>query len=256
MQMGFRGLKVGTLFLGALLMLSAGPAAAEQFKPKYGPQATRISKANDYFREAAAPDYWALSPYYAAQYNGRACSVGSVAMVVNAARADQDLIADEKLVTQQDLLDKAGSKLWKRAVGAGGQGVTLDQLGELIKRSLNAYGFPNAKVEVVHLDQAGADAVAKLREVLARNEKSAGDFIVLNFVQGVYTGDADVGHISPVGAYDSKRDRVLVMDVDREWYEPYWVPVETVAKGMATRDKSANKNRGYVYVTPGKVAVR
>ena len=30
-------------------------------------------------------------------------------------------------------------------------------------------------------------------------------------------------HISPIGAYDSVTRRVLILDVDRGWYSPYWV---------------------------------
>jgi hypothetical protein len=40
----------------------------------------------------------------------------------------------------------------------------------------------------------------------------------------VLTGDWDGPHISPIGAYDRGAQQVLVMDVDREWYVPYWSP--------------------------------
>ena len=62
------------------------------------------------------------------------------------------------------------------------------------------------------------------------------DRLVANFLQSVYTGDAPVGHVSPVGAYDAKRARVLVFDVDRKWYEPYWVPEKAFVEGLATAD--------------------
>jgi Phytochelatin synthase len=40
----------------------------------------------------------------------------------------------------------------------------------------------------------------------------------------VLTGDWDGPHISPIGAYDRDARQVLIMDVDREWYVPYWSP--------------------------------
>src|SRR3712207_5833198 len=36
------------------------------------------------------------------------------------------------------------------------------------------------------------------------------------------TGDWDGPHISPIGAYDAQRHQVLILDVDRQWYVPYW----------------------------------
>ena len=33
-------------------------------------------------------------------------------------------------------------------------------------------------------------------------------------------------HVSPIGAYDQKTKEALIMDVDWEWYVPYWSPDE------------------------------
>ena len=52
------------------------------------------------------------------------------------------------------------------------------------------------------------------------------------FNQGVLTGDWDGPHISPIGAYDGSAREVLIMDVDREWYVPYWSPDEKLLEAM------------------------
>lgn len=232
-----------------LLLLSVLPlAAVSGEKPKYADPAVPLSRDNAYFRGAEAPDYWALSPYYVAQFNGRACSVGSVSMVVNAARAGTALNAGEKLVTQERLIEKTGIEFWKKAVGPTGRGVTLGQLGRVIEKSLGGYGVDVESVDTVHMDSDSGEAAEGFKKLLVENEKSSRDFLVLNFRQGVYTGDTGGGHISPVGAYDAGSGRVLVMDVDRDWYEPYWVPVDQVIRGMATRDSESGKNRGCVHV--------
>ena len=40
-------------------------------------------------------------------------------------------------------------------------------------------------------------------------------------------------HVSAIGAYDAAKKRVLLFDVDREWYEPYWVPDVELLTAMA-----------------------
>ncbi len=83
----------------------------------------------------------------------------------------------------------------------------MRQYGE----NLSQYGFSKAKVEVVHADSTSKEALNKLSQVLIENEKSAKDFLVINFLQSEYTGDPEgaVGHIAPVAAYDQKTKQVL-----------------------------------------------
>ena len=129
----------------------------------------------------------------------------------------------------------------------------MDQLGVEVEKSFKAYGFNEAKVEVIHVDDLSPVTRDKVHNVLVENEKTAKDFIIANFIQGVYTGDADAGHIAPIAAFDTKTKRVLVLDPDRDWYEPYWVSEETFLKGMNTQDKNAGaKYRGLVWVHTGK----
>ena len=78
-------------------------------------------------------------------------------------------------------------------------------------------------------DAATLDA---LRAALAANEGGAEDAILVYFNQGVVTGDWDGPHISPIGAYDAASDRVLILEVDQEWYIPYWTPVPVLLEAM------------------------
>jgi hypothetical protein len=70
------------------------------------------------------------------------------------------------------------------------------------------------------------------RALLVENERSADDVVLVYYSQGMVTGDWDGPHVSPLGAYDATRDRVLVMDVDREWHVPYWTTTETLFNAM------------------------
>jgi hypothetical protein len=224
--------------------------AHAESKPKYGPEASVLSVEHSYLQHNPAPDYWAISPYYTAQQDDASCSVASVTMVANAARVGMNLTSDDELVTQKGLLKKVGDDSWVKDISLGGRGVTLDQLKDFTEKSLKAYGIKNVTVEAVHAEMTDAGK-AQLHKALVSNEKSAKDFMIINFIQGVYTGDAPAGHIAPIAAYDAKHAKVLVMDPDRQWYEPYWVSEETLLKGMATKDDVSGKNRGYLYIQLG-----
>lgn len=227
-----------------LLTFATTSVSAADSKPKYGPEAKRIYLSHDYFKKNPAPDFWALIPYYAAQRDEASCSLASVTMVVNAARAAKDLTADDELATQDTVLKKTDDASW--AIDLKTKGVTLEELGKFTEEALKAYGIPS-KVEVLHADMT-PEFKKKLAAVLSQNEKSAQDFVIANFLQGTYTGDAAVGHIAPVAAYDQKNQRVLVLDPDRKWYEPYWVSLDTFIQGMSTTDKVSGKNRGLIWI--------
>jgi hypothetical protein len=155
------------------------------------------------------------------------------------------------------MLKKTANAEWADRVGQGTgllakmkqRGVTLDLLGKYVEGALKVYELAGAKVEVVHQKDASEESVKKLRAALTENERSSRDFIIVNMNQGILTGDPEGGgHVSPIAAYDAKADRVLVLDVDREWYEPYWVSVKTLAAAMATSDKESGQSRGYVWI--------
>jgi Phytochelatin synthase len=214
-----------------VLGLAAGPAAAFEGKPKLGTDAIPITERIDYLRAAPAPDFWRLSPFYVPQFTSSACSVASVAMAVNFARglpAD----AETPIVTQAALLDVVGDRAWADKGTEGGAGVTFAEFVDVLKKSLASYGIEGSDLEVIRPSDAGVASLAEVRRVLAANEASTDDLILMYFNQGVLTGDWDGPHISPIGAYDQEAHQVLIMDVDREWYVPYWSPDEKLLDAM------------------------
>jgi hypothetical protein len=251
--------------LASLALLSVAILVAPDAswaKPKYGPDAKPLAaplwSSNAYLRSSpkVAPDFWNMIGYYVPQVTPSSCSAASVAMVLNAALASKPKTSDDKVVLQPDLVEKVKIEQWKDRVstsGASGKfGVSLDQLGKITEAAFKAYGFPQAKVRVVHTENTSAETKKALIADLENNEKGSQDFIIANFDQQNYTDDAQAGHIAPIGAYDAKGGRVLVMDPDREYYEPYWVSVDTFLKGMATKDSEGKTFRGYLVVQTGK----
>jgi hypothetical protein len=214
-----------------LLGLAASPATAFEGKPKLGPDAIPITQRADYLRTAPAPDYWKLSAFYVPQFTSSACSVASVAMAVNFARG-LPLEAETPIVTQTALLETVGDRSWADKGAEGGDGVTFAQFVAVLEESLQRYGIADYEIEVIRPSDASASSLAEVRRALAANESSKDDLILMYFNQGVLTGDWDGPHISPIGAYDGGAHQALIMDVDREWYVPYWSPDERLLDAM------------------------
>jgi hypothetical protein len=216
--------------LVVVTVLVAGAAGAQDRKPKLGPDAVTIQQSHGYLRSHDAPDYWALSPYYVPQSTDSACSLAAIAMLVNALRGLPPH-ADDRLVTQQALLEKVGSELWAKETAQGGPGVTWEAFERNVRASLAAYGIA-ADIDVFKPQDSSAATLAQVRRLLADNERSDRDVVLVYFDQGVLTGDWDGPHISPIGSYDAELRRVLIMDVDRQWYIPYWSGDEKLLAAM------------------------
>ena len=229
---------------------SAAPApryAAPKAPLHAGPAASRLFESQEYVRNNPAPDYWALAPYSLPQQEGT-CAASSLAMVLNALNAHRKATATDKLVTTKDLIEQVNDPAWAKSM-QDKKCYGLDQLAEVLKVALRKFGHEKTEVKIVHVSDATTATAAALRQELTANEKSDRDFIIANFLQGQFTGDPDgTGHVSPVGAYDAQKHRVLVLDVDREYYEPYWVTEEIFLAGMNTSDDGAKKFRGYLLI--------
>ncbi|CAO3435825.1 phytochelatin synthase family protein [Azospirillum doebereinerae] len=237
------------------LACAAAPVRAqeEDNKPKFGPDAIPITRAADYVRQALAPDYWALAPFYVPQSTGSACSLASVTMMLNALRGLPGL-ASERLVTQRQLLDAVGDERWREAVAENGEGVSFTELELYVRRSLDAYGLSNAEVEVFRPRDASPETLAELRRILTENEQGDSDIILLAYDQGTLTGDLGYGHIAPLGAYDAASRRVLIMDPDRSWYVPYWSSDVKLLDAMLKPDRADPEGSGLIRVRTRRVS--
>lgn len=223
-------------------------AAADAYPPKYGPAgapyATPLWQSHEYFQSAAnpAPDFWHLVNHYTGQVNKLSCSTASVAMVLNAiAGAKGNLRADDANVQQTELLDHVKAADWKKRVteneGKLRKGLTLGELEEVAADALKTYGIKGWVTSRRNFENAGPRDLEALRATLKANEASSDDFIILHFLQDKLTNDpgGPYPHISPVGAYDANTDCVLIFDVDRMYYGPYWVSVERLLSALAAK---------------------
>lgn len=225
--------------------------------PKYGPKANPLSaKTNlEYFQKNKAPDYWALSPYYLPQETPRGCSAANLAMLLNAARPSQDLSSDDELITFKSFVEKYADADYRDTIngktattGENFSNKNLTRLLNEVSQKLKAKGSdPHAEFGIV--DQKDLKKSKKqFIGALAKNEKSSDDFIFFSFIQGKITGDPEGGaHVATVAAYDAKKNLVLVMDPDRQWYEPYWTSVDDLFEAISDPKSDSRKEAGWIY---------
>lgn len=246
----FATLVVTTLSSCATPRLTRSPSGAPAVAtPKYTPPAVPLSRDHAYFLGHASHAFWALMPYYVPQEE-HACSAASIAMILNALNSRRELTSSDELVRQKPLIEKANHPLWAKAIESGNC-LSLDDLALVIREILKLYGHAGATLDVVHIDSVDAASRNALRSALTETENTPGTFLIANFIQGKVTGDPEAmaaGHISPIGAYDRARHRVLILDVDRQWYEPYWVPEAQLLDAMNTKDEGSGKTRGFIRI--------
>ncbi len=212
----------------ALFPLAA--AAQDASAPKLGPDAIPVTADTAYLRANPAPDYWAFASFVKPQFTTSACSIATVTAALNGL-AGLPPHAEDTVMTQPQLLDLVGDANWAALSAEGGDGVAFAQLESFAAKAAAALGM-DLTVSSFHPDAATPETLDQTRSLLATNEAGADDAMMVYFNQGVVTGDWDGPHISLIGAYDATLDRVLILEVDQEWYVPYWTPVPVLLDAM------------------------
>ena len=99
---------------------------------------------------------------------------------------------------------------------------------------------------------ASQSSVAALRQsIMAAFSSVPPSLVAVNFHREPL-GMIGTGHMSPIGAYDNRTDRMLMLDVSRYKYPPTWIPATAMFAAMNTTDSSSGKSRGWVVVSAPK----
>jgi hypothetical protein len=236
----------------AVLALTSGARDARAEHPSLPPTLVALDspEGQRLFDEAdARADFWSLSEQYVTQRSGNFCGVASAVMVLNAlpvaAPVDEQLGAP--FFSQDNFFNECARRVLSPTMMPG---MTIDQLADLLR-------CHPSTAQAVH---AGDTTLAEFRAVAAKNLATPGDFIVVNYDRA-NVGQAKMGHISPLGAYDAKADKFLVLDVARYKYPPVWVDAAALFDAMRTDDFVSAKTRGFVTIAaaaapPGPTGVR
>jgi Phytochelatin synthase len=199
-------------------------------QPKFGPYAIPITQQTTFLRKTNAFDYWKFSQFYLPQQSSSACGLATTAMALNFLLGVPKFF-DQTLITQPALLETVFTDADGDKVAEGGDGLTFDDLERLVKKGLDFYKLKNYTIKVIRPDD-NPESLDLIQQVLDINEANPDDLVLAYYNQGVLTSDWDGPHISPIGAYDREHQQVLMMDVDREWYPPYWSSVEKLLEAL------------------------
>lgn len=168
------------------------------------------------------------------------CGIASAVTVLNMLKIPGPIASEYnyRAFTQNNFFQDQTLKIAKRE-DVLKSGLTLQQLGSL----LSSYG---AKV-VVHSSDKMTFEVFKAKAI--ENLKSVDDAIIVNYSRSLVFQEGG-GHHSLVGAYHSKADRFLILDVAQHRYEPVWVRSIDLWNAIHTADQlDSSMWRGFLSVS-------
>lgn len=245
------GKVVARSLAASLLACSTMVAGVAQAQSKFGPDARVITDNLDYFRKAPAVDYWTLSQFYLGQRTPHGSSAATAAMAVNALRG-VPAGADDVILGPGDLLQQVANQTWITEVSDGGSDVSFAEFLTYLKDTMAATALSGVTIVATQPKDAEQLTLDDFRSALSVNEASGKDIMLVYFDRGVVTDAPSRPHFSAVGAYDAANDLVLILDVDRDYYVPYWVQATTLLVAMFNQfpgGPQQGKSGGYFVLT-------
>jgi len=201
--------------------------------------------------DQTTPLHKSLMANYVRQFNEASCSVASCATVLNAAKLY--LFGDSRNPTgQAEILESIRVIHWKERVSREGfqgkRGLPIEKLGVAVEACLRNFAVPFSRVDVFPLskkEQGNRQTQHMLLSKMTAVASGSPVFLIAHFNHGALVRGIHLPHISPVGAFDTEGGRALVLDVDPEQKEPYWVPLSVLFKAMCSDFGGALKQYGY-----------
>jgi hypothetical protein len=181
--------------------------------------------------DAAA--YFPLAEQFLTQSSPPLCGPATIAMVLNSLAIDPRRVwkgvwrwySEEMLLACASMDWSVGLTMQEFAHLAECNGTTV---------STFVSGGPGASLE---------DFRACVQRLCADDTMSKR--LVVNFSRAKLGQTGETGHYSPVAAYNREKDSVLVLDVARFKYPPFWVPVPLLAEALEEIDPSTGSSRGF-----------
>ena len=212
------------------------------------------------FVDGTAESYWALTEHFINQGDPAFCGVTTLIMCLNALCIDPNIRwrgGWRYYGSEEVLLDRCclSTERIKRS------GITLEdfcQLGRCQGLRIELKRPP--PLETTAEDTPTTSNIVPSPHTLVefRNDVSSilsdkvhRPLLVVSFSRAALgqTGD---GHFSTVAAYHKASDQVLILDVARFKYTPYWVSVEDLYHSMQALDAVTQKSRGWFVLRPPK----
>ncbi|KAL7566870.1 hypothetical protein ACA910_021361 [Epithemia clementina (nom. ined.)] len=237
-------------------------------------------------QQETAHSYWALQNHFANQSEPTYCGVTTLLVVLNALAIDplrrwkggwryyghEDVLLHNCTCLEPERIRRTGLTLPQFAQLAACQGLTVHLKRPFSNSSINNSGnekmkqnsndelqaffsldeFRHDVVKVLTTppktggdagDGKGADGVSSLDAADSINLTS---LLVVSYARSSLGQTGDSGHFAPLAAYDPETDSVLILDVARFKYPPYWVSLPELYYAMAQPlDPVTQQSRGW-----------
>ena len=207
-----------------------------------------LARDHAYIQNNPAPAYWALSPYLLHQHTDCSCSLATATMLLNGARAMDGVAQIGQFVSERGLLERMADPEWEKGITPpDGGGASLVELRHKLERAVVLYALSGWSVEHCIVEADDAATGEAFRAHLIPMEQAGDRLLAGNYHLATTYGDNwDIGHFSPIGAYDARADRVLLLDVWKADYEPSWVDRMRLLKAMVPISPVSGTPRGYL----------
>jgi glutathione gamma-glutamylcysteinyltransferase len=206
------------------------------------------------FREAldsgGMESYFPLAEQFITQSDPSFCSISSLAMVMNALNFDLKRIwkGSWRWVTEEMLQCNSQAVCGHSISKVQQSGLSFSEFESLAR--CHGVKISPHRVCSPTPGECQDHSYERFRELVREvsGNASASSFLVTNFSRK-YLGQTGDGHYSPIGGYHQGRDMVLVLDVARFKYPPYWVRLGDLWASMAASDKATGQTRGYFLIS-------
>ena len=193
--------------------------------------------------------FFGLAEHFVTQQSQSFCAVASAVVALNAAQAPapEGPYMPYREWTQENVFT-GPARLIKTPEQVSRGGMTLEELSRfLAAQPVESRAVPASATSLEEFRKIAAQALAQPRHAVLAN------FLRSKLGQepsGLIEREA-AGHWSPLGAYDQKSDRFLLLDVARYKYPPVWVPASDLFAAMQTTDLASGSSRGFIVLGPG-----
>ena len=184
-------------------------------------------------------DYFLINSYVESERFLTFCSIASMAAVLNSLNVSRPLDPARYpylYFTQDNIFTLANQEI-QTFEDVVTRGLVLENVGKFLE---------HLQVEPTVLF-AEDHSIDDMRAAIIEGLDQADQRVIVNYNRAT-VGQKGSGHVSPIGAYDSATDSVLVLDVARYKYPPAWVPMAMLHQAMLSVDSDSKRSRGLVVV--------
>lgn len=206
--------------------------------------------------DGMAESYWTLTEQFVNQSDPAYCGVTTLLMILNAMNVDPNsrwkggwrFYGDEDVLLQGCCLNterirRVGITMEQFMILGTCHGLQITMKRPLVDSNRN--GNNQSSTPYYSLEDFRSD----IRHTLDSRASDEDSMLVVSFSRSALQQTGD-GHFSPIAAYHEESDQVLILDVARFKYSPYWVSVDELYGAMEPVDEATQSPRGWYVMKP------